>query len=137
MSKKTLRGTTKRAWNVFSKYIRLRDALRTTGTQEEAICITCEERFPINRMDAGHFASRRHKRTLFNEKNVHAQCINCNAFLGGEQSLYGKAINKMYGKGTSDKLLVDRWKIKKFTIDELEGIIEKYKEKYKHLDNSN
>jgi len=133
--KKTIKGSKRKAWEVFSKYIRLRDAIKTTGTKTEAICITCNKRFPTNKMHAGHFASRRHNNTLFDEKNVHAQCCNCNTFMGGEQAVYGKAIDKKYGKGVSDKLLVERWKIKKFTIDELDSIIKKYKKKYEQFDN--
>ena len=79
-SKKTIKD---RAWRVFSKYVRLRDCLKTTGTLTHGKCITCGKLLSISFCDAGHFVSRRYNSTLFDEKNCHIECRYCNRFLNG------------------------------------------------------
>lgn len=58
---------------VFSQYIRLRDAL-PNGTFR---CISCGRIKPFEQADAGHFHSRRHMSTRFDELNVSAECRYC------------------------------------------------------------
>ena len=105
-------------WKVFSIYIRLRDA----DKNGIVTCITSGRRYHWKDVDAGHFISRRHLATKFNEQNVNAQSRHDNRFSSGEQFKYAKAIDKKWGAGTADKLLVlSRMTCKrgKFEIDEL------------------
>ena len=117
----------------FSKYIRLRDALKTTGSLTDCKCITCGKMQPIKDIDAGHFVSRRYNNTLFNERNVHAQCRYCNRFLGGNLLEYRRQIVKLYGEGADIELEDLATEIKKFTPQELEELLEIYKQKNKQL----
>ena len=66
---------------VFSEYIRLRDS------NKEGICkcITCGEYKHWREMDAGHFISREHMATRWEEENAHAQCPSCNRFKSGSK----------------------------------------------------
>lgn len=89
-------------WDTFSKYIRLRDADENGIVQ----CITCPKRQHWKEVHAGHFISRKEKNTKFNEKNNHAQCVSCNTFNHGRQFEYGLAIDKRYGEGSAEELLI-------------------------------
>ena len=97
-----------KAWNAFSKYIRLRDAIKTTGTKDRALCVTCGNDFPAfgkGCIQAGHFLPGRHAGILFDEKNVHAQCVICNRFRRGEYAKYTRFMQKTYGQAEIDRLL--------------------------------
>ena len=61
---------------VFSKYIRLRDAM-PSGTFR---CISCGKIKTLDQADAGHYFSRVHMNTRFDEDNVHDECRYCNRF---------------------------------------------------------
>jgi hypothetical protein len=115
---------------VFSEFIRLRDADR----QGICKCITCGRFFKWNEGDAGHYVQRDRLATRFNEKNVHAQCKYCNRFRSGEQYLHGIAINKKYGKGTAEKLILLS-KIRKCKLDLywLDMKVKEYRTKVKNL----
>lgn len=86
----------RKAWDYFSKWVHKRDAGQP--------CITCGRR--SSQMDAGHFISRRFEATLFDERNVNLQCIKCNRFENGNQYEHGLRIDKKYGPGTAEKILI-------------------------------
>lgn len=100
--KDSLKGLTAILDKVFSEYIRRRDA----GGSEYARCVTCGVVKPWKELDCGHYITRNHLSVRWDIRNCHAQCRSCNSFKGGEQSLHGKAIDRLYGKGTSDQLQV-------------------------------
>ena len=50
--------------------------------------------------------------------NVHPQCIQCNKYFEGNKVEYEKRLDKEYGKGTADKLLIASKHNTKFTIPE-------------------
>jgi len=133
LRKKGLRTTKAHAWRLFSKYIRLRDALKTTGDINYCKCFTCGRIEPIKNMDAGHFVSRRFNSTLFDERNVHSQCTYCNCFLSGNQLEYRRQLIKLYGEGIDIELKDKATEIKKYTIPELEEFIEELKGKIRTL----
>jgi len=135
--KATLSSTKKRTWRYFSKYIRLRDALKTTGDIHYCKCFTCGMIEPIKNMDAGHFVSRRFNSTLFDEQNVHAQCAHCNVFLSGNQLEYRRQLIKLYGEGIDIELEDKATETKKYTIPELEELIIELKEKIRRMENEN
>ena len=87
----------KKAWEWFSKYIRLRDALLTTGTKDRARCITCNKEYPafgVGCLQAGHFIPGRANAVLYNEDACYAQCYNCNINLGGNWPEYITALRR-------------------------------------------
>ena len=107
-----------RAWNEFSKYIRERD---------KWTCFTCGKIGVGTQIHAGHFISRRYNNTLFDEKNVHAQCASCNMFRNGEPHIYAAKIISLYGMAEFDALLERGKQQKKFTKQELIDLYHHYK----------
>ena len=71
------------AWTAFSRLIRTRDCIRTSGNPYEGDCCTCGKRFEFKRLQAGHYFHGRVNATLFDERNVHAQCDACNRWKQG------------------------------------------------------
>jgi hypothetical protein len=135
--KKKKRATKKtfkdKAWRAFSKYIRLRDALKTTGTITHVKCITCGKLLTISFCDAGHFVSRRHNSTLFDERNVNTQCRYCNRFLNGNLLEYRRQIIKLYGEGADIEIEDKATEICKFSAEDLTRIEKYYKMRVKEI----
>lgn len=137
---KGVRYWKKRAWDEFSKYIRLRDALKTTGTKETVRCYTCRKIYPafgIGCVQAGHFIPGRGNSILFDERGVHAQCYNCNVNLKGNWPEYMKWMLVDYGRKVVDELLHLKNQVKKYTSTELEELWDLYKRKFKELTDEN
>lgn len=124
----------KKTWAVFSKYIRLRDAVRTTGTLAEAKCVSCQKKYPIKSLQAGHFVSRTHTSVMFDEQNVHAQCVGCNMFKQGNFAGYLEEMRRLYGETVIDRILSTRFEIKRFKASELLEMKEMYKQKIKEME---
>jgi hypothetical protein len=110
---------------VFSEYVRLKNADHAGNCK----CITCEKTFHYKNIDAGHFVSRRHIATRFDEMNVFPQCKYCNRFLNGLQYEYGKAIDNMFGDGTADELIQKSKTAEKIDTKIIEEMFGSYKKK--------
>jgi 5-methylcytosine-specific restriction endonuclease McrA len=109
---------------VFSEYIRIRDSDGGLVT-----CCTCSKVMPWQQSHAGHFIKRQHRATRWVETNVHAQCVGCNTYRGGQQDEYAYFINKNYGRHAFDDLMELKRTTKKYTRSDLEELIETYKAK--------
>ena len=129
MKKKKISTAKKNCWVVYSLYIRTRDCLLTTGCASWGLCITCERRYHIKLLQAGHFIAGRNNAILFNERATHAQCYNCNINLKGNTLEYRRQIIKLYGKGVDWKLECQARQHKKFTVLKLEKMTVLYKNK--------
>ena len=114
--------------SVFSQYIRLRYA-----KNEIAECYTCDKKDHYKKLQAGHFASRRHYSTRWNEYNVQVQCYSCNIGMQGLQFEFGKRLNKEYGDGFAEKLLIESKQVVKFTDNDLKDMIQHYKNKLSYF----
>jgi 5-methylcytosine-specific restriction endonuclease McrA len=110
---------------VFSKYIRLRDA----DTEGYCRCSTCGEVHHWTKIQAGHFISRKHYATRWNEENVHAQCVACNVFRYGEQYKFSLYL----GDKLSKELLEKSRLIAKFTDIEIKEMIDDYNDRIKQF----
>jgi 5-methylcytosine-specific restriction endonuclease McrA len=110
--------------NIFSQYIRLR-----YSKNEISECVTCGKQDHWKKLQAGHFVSRKHYATRWDEDNVQVQCSGCNVFRYGEQYLFSKYL----GVDLSEELLIKSRKIQKFTDSELLDMIELYNEKVNNL----
>jgi len=121
--KKSISSMKRKAWKVFSEYIRLRDCLRTTGLPDYGKCITCGKTVPRTLLQAGHFISGRHNAGLFSERGVNAQCYNCNINLKGNTLEYRRQIVKLYGEGADLELEQEASPAIKFTVPSLEALI--------------
>lgn len=108
----------KKVWGLFSLYIKNRDSWT---------CFTCDKTDKSRNMHGGHFISRRYNATLFDERNVHAQCAGCNMFRNGELHIYTQKLIRLYGPEWLDQLIEDSKVIKKFTRQELLSLCDKYR----------
>ncbi len=135
---KGLRYWKKKAWFEFSRYIRIRDAIKTTQTKEWAICCTCNKTFPAfgggkYSMQAGHFIPGRGNAILFDEDGVHGQCYQCNCLKKGMWPEYMEFMLREHSQDVIDELLALNKTVKKYTPIELEELKDKYKQMYEQL----
>ena len=120
MPKKLTRSKlVKKLDNIFSQYIRLNNSNNGNCT-----CVTCGKigDWKNGGMQAGHFMSRKHYSTRWDERNVKPQCVGCNMFKAGEQYKFSLYL----GQQLSEELLEESRKIRKFTSDELEEMVIHY-----------
>ena len=125
-----------KAWKAFSRYIRLRDALATTGGVDFLVCCSCGTAYPafgVGCAQAGHFVPGRSHPLLFREKGVHGQCYNCNQNLKGNWVHYEKFMLSKYGEKITTEEKQAKFGNLKYTAAELEGKCEYYKQKYDEL----
>lgn len=120
----------KEADRVFSLYVRYRDGKKVNG-EWFSQCITSGEWLPIKKAQAGHFMSRRHNSTRFEEENVNTQSYRDNVLNHGEQYKYSLAVDLKYGDGTAQKLSDMSRVPHRFTVDELQEIINNANESIK------
>ncbi len=119
----------KKLWSIFSVYIRLRDS----DKNGICCCFTCGYKGDWRRFDCGHGIGRQHKSTKFDERNNHAQCKRCNGFEGGQQAIYKEEVEKRYGKGTWETLVIKSRQVCKRGQAEIDVMEKYYKEKVKEL----
>jgi len=131
---KSVRKLKKECWDLFSKYIRLRDCLRTTGCASFGLCITCGKRYHFKLLQAGHFIPGRHNNNLFSEEGTHAQCYNCNINLRGNTLEYRRQIIRLYGEGYDVELERQNEENRHFTVSELEELKANFQQKIKELE---
>ena len=78
----------------FSLYIRLKYA----DWRGYVKCYTCSHTAEYNKgMQCGHFASRRHLSTRFDEENCRVQCMACNVFKRGNMNIFAEKLIKEKG----------------------------------------
>lgn len=114
---------------VFSQYIRLRDAMPSGYF----VCISCGRVLPISQADAGHYHSRRHMSTRFDENNVNAECKACNRFSADHIIGYTNNLIKKIGLQQFQLLEIKAHQTKKWSCFELEALIKHYQEEVKRL----
>ena len=118
--KPTRKGLIKKLDTVFSEYIRRRYAKNDIAT-----CVTCGKKDHWKKLQAGHFMSRKHYATRWDENNVEVQCSACNVFRYGEQYLFAKYL----GAEKADMLLAKSRETVKFPDWEIQEMIDLYKTK--------
>jgi hypothetical protein len=116
--KKTISQLKKILWKEFSIFIRNRD---------KYLCFTCRRKGEGSGMHAGHFISKSvgGLALYFNEKNVNAQCYNCNINLSGNIWEYGQRL----GEETVQELYKLKNETWKWSTEDYEVKIDFYKEK--------
>ena len=114
----------------FSLYIRLRES-------EEGLvqCFTCNKVSHYKSgMQNGHFQSRKHLATRWDEENCQVQCVGCNMFKAGEQYKFSISLDAKYGEGKAEELeLLARtiMKVSRIDYEEKIGYYKKLVEKLK------
>jgi hypothetical protein len=109
-----------------NKYVKMRDFGQP--------CISCRK--IIKKVDAGHFFSvGQYPSVRFELDNIHAQCVNCNQFKGGNIHEYKKNLVYKIGKERLEKLEILANKKSLRTISDVKEMIVEYKEKIKNYVN--
>ena len=125
MAKKLTRSKlVKKLDTIFSIYIRRKNSINNIAT-----CFTCGKQDHWKKLQNGHFQSRKHYSTRWDEVNCQVQCAGCNVFKYGEQYKYSLYL----GNKLSKKLLIESRNIIKFTNAELEDMIKEYTERFNKL----
>lgn len=114
---------------VFSQWVRQSNADRNGYVK----CVTCGVVKHYKEMQAGHYISRSHMNTRWDEKNVHPQCFADNIYKKGDYPNYTLYLIKKYGAGVIDELIEKQRTIKKFTAQDLHALINHYKSLIKEL----
>lgn len=107
---------------VFSKYIRLRDCM----PNGYFVCISCGQIKPISQGDCGHFFSRTHMATRFDEDNCNCECRACNRFSADHLAGYQVNLVRKIGVNRFEKLVWKHKSTKKWCDFELEEMIKHY-----------
>jgi len=128
MKKKTLTKLKKKADALLSEIVRRKEA-----KNGYAKCVTCGVVKPWKEMQLGHYISRAHLSTRFLEKNCHVQCVGCNVFKGGNMDEYALFMVRKYGNKVLTELNTLKWQEVKYSIQDYEDRIEKYKERIKQM----
>ena len=118
MAKKVTRTSLiKKLDAMFSIYIRRRYSMNDISK-----CVTCGKEDHWSKLQCGHFMSRKHISTRWNEDNCQVQCAGCNVFRYGEQYLFSQYL----GNNLSEELHKQSKEICKFTDVELQDMIAHY-----------
>lgn len=114
---------------IFSVYIRNRYA--KNGMAE---CVTCGTIKEVKLLQCGHFMSRKHYSTRWNETNCQVQCYTCNVMQYGQQYRFGLYLNSTYGADTAEELHILSKQTVKLSDADLEVMIEYYKNLVNNLE---
>lgn len=114
---------------VFSLYIRQKEADHRGFVK----CYTCSKVDHWKSMHCGHYISRRHLSTRWEEKNCKVQCVGCNIFNQGAGPAFAIHLLKDYGPDILSILEIKKNNIFRAGAFELRALIEEYKEKLSKL----
>lgn len=112
LEKRPIKWLKKKAWEVFSLFIRQRDEK----------CITCGGKVE----NAGHWRHGHTKAGFFDKRNVNGQCSRCNLYLSGNGSVYSLKMVRKYGVKKAEEMWKEFSKDHIFTRKELINIIKEY-----------
>lgn len=119
----------KRLDKVFSMYIRLRDVMPSGYGK----CISCGKIKSFEELDCGHFHSRIHMATRFDEDNCSAECRFCNRFSADHLIAYEKNLKRKIGENRFNLLNVKAHSCKHWSDYELDAMIKHYKNEARKL----
>lgn len=93
------------------------------------ICITCGKTYEYTKLQAGHFLPGRSASILFDEDQVHAQCMQCNVWDHGKPFVYLQKMREMFGFDAVEKMIAQKHEVSKWDRGVLEALKTKYKQK--------
>lgn len=125
-----MKGPKKKAWDWFSKYIRLRDCIETTGTSDRGKCITCGNEFEFKQLQAGHCIPGRGNSILLDDTLVAAQCVICNIWKKGQHGIFALRMIDKYGREYYEAAIRRSKQPKTMKAFEWEAEALKWKEKF-------
>ena len=129
VKKKRKPNLVKKLDKVFAIYIRLRDTMPSGYCR----CISCGRIKPYAEVDCGHFHSRIHMATRFDEDNCHGECHYCNRMSADHLIGYEKNLVKKIGQNKVNLLNVKAHSTKHWLDSKLEAMIEYYTREAKKL----
>ena len=118
--------------DIFSEFIRLRDA----DDNGWARCITCEKVYPwkgTGNLHCGHYINRDIKAVRYNEINCNSQCAGCNSFGSGRIHIYRQKLVEKYGENEIKELERIAEMGGGYDAYQLREMISEYREKVKTL----
>lgn len=130
-SQKSLSVLIHEADDVFSKFIRLRDANKQNPFYLN--CFTCGKPERIEFAHCMHFIDRHQMAVRYDEMNAHGGCENCNCFDPSHKIKYHDAMVIKYGEEKLDELIDRSRSLAKLMRHELEELIADFKERIKNL----
>ena len=120
---------------VFSQWVRM----RTADHRGFVECYTCGKVAHWKTVDAGHFQSRAKFSTRWmcdpeeGMVNVAPQCKSCNGFRSGEQFKFARRLDAEFGEGTAETIEQASNHTRKYSVEELEALIEVYNRRLRKL----
>ena len=114
---------------VFALYIRLRDVMPNGYGR----CISCGRIRHFSDLDCGHFYSRKHMGTRFDEDNCSAECKACNRFSADHLINYQTNLIRKIGMARFELLGVKAKRARKWDDFELEELIKHYTAEVRRL----
>ena len=127
---KTERGSLiERLDTMFSLYIRLRDAMTGGRTR----CISCGRVLPFEQMQCGHYYTRHNMSVRWDERNANAECAFDNCYNDNHLEGYRANLIAKIGQESFDALRVRSNQARKWSDEELRGMIRHYTAEVKRL----
>ena len=111
-----------KTWQAFSKYVRTRDCLNSTGNPNEGVCFTCGARLSYSKLQAGHIVSRTWGKAMYNPNVVFSQCTYCNHTREGAHVMGFFKLMEKYGLDKATEICMDAMGNHPYSIDELVNI---------------
>lgn len=108
--------------NVFSIYIRQKYA----DEKGFCKCYTCGKIDHWKSLQCGHYLSRKHYSTRWEEKNCFPQCVKCNIFSEGNKPSFARRLIRDFGVSYLDELEILKNRTMKLDAFVLSLLIKKY-----------
>lgn len=123
----------KKAWAIFSKYIRLSNADKNGMVK----CYTCTTVKHWKEMQAGHGIGGRGNAVLFLEKIVKPQCVGCNMFAHGRYAVFTRKLIDELGMKEYDRVVQESNIARKYTAEDYQRIHDKYESLFNQCNENN
>lgn len=122
-----------------SKLIKEADKLfsllvRANGADSEGIntCYTCKKRYPIKKLQCGHFLSRYYKAARWDFDNARPQCMMCNMWKKGDPINYRINLIQEIGEERVKAVEAKRAFLPKMTLEHVQEIVAQLSSKSTH-----
>lgn len=129
MSKnKELKKWIRKLDEVYSHYVRLKNSRGGIGK-----CYTCGKFSEWKYLQCGHFHTRTHMATRWDEDNTRVQCVSCNMFKEGNKPVYAEKLRNELGEEKFDMLNIKKNNFWKPAAFELGILTKEYQNKIDEL----
>lgn len=123
----TKKTAKKRAWDMFSIWVRLRECWVSLRRLDMGRCFTCGRIYRLEELQAGHFIAGRSNSVLFCEKGVRGQDYRCNIEKGGEPLVFRRRLVDIHGEETVQMLEIKKNMPVQYRLVEYDALYYHYK----------